>query len=148
MASTTGHQLSTNPGQAVLCSKVNSQGNSCDQLQRGFTHPLTNHSVCPVVLFHRLSTAVKTQPGTMRRSMSVLELEAVLLNQKDKASLLESLELLDFTKCDEKGELCVGRFSFSKLIDQKKYGIVLHGVSCFLFFFCSKCYILWKKNSW
>lgn len=67
--------------------------------------------------------------------MSVLELEAVLLNQKDKASLLESLELLDFTKCDEKGELCVGRFSFSKLIDQKKYGIVLHGVSCFLFFF-------------
>lgn len=67
--------------------------------------------------------------------MSVLELETVLLNQKDKASLLESLELLDFTKCDEKGELRVGRFSFSKLTDQKKYGIVLHGVSCFLFFF-------------
>lgn len=65
--------------------------------------------------------------------MSVLELETVLLNQKDKASLLESLELLDFTECDEKGELHVGRFSFSKLIDQKS--VELSYMGCLVFFF-------------
>lgn len=140
----TGHHLS-----AVLCTTVSSQGDSCHQLLKGLTHPLTTspYLSCSTIWEVIVSEFCQWKPNKIPyEAYEYWKWRQFSWTKKDKEFFLESLESLDCSRCNEKGELLVGRFSFSKLIDEKKCGIAIHRISCVLFY--SKCNILWKNLPW